>query len=593
MKLTDYKYSDLKTYSKEELTSLASEIRGKIIDTVSVNGGHLSSNLGVVELSIALHKVFDSPLDKIIFDVSHQTYAHKILTDRLDIFDSLRKYDGMSGFSKKDESIHDVFEAGHSSTSISAGLGFLEAKKTNPGSIGEVVCVIGDASISNGLAFEALNYLGSHKEEKMIIIINDNNMSVSKNVGAIAKRYNNIRIKKSLKLLRKITPIRIKHALQYYSYQTDLFTALGFKYFENIDGHDISELVKYLTFAKQSTKTIILHVKTTKGKGYKYSEEDKVGSWHAVEPFNKETGIANNKYVSFGNVMCDTLIDIAKKDKDNLLRVISPAMFLGNGIAKFEQEFPEKSIDVGIAEENACVMASAMAQNGLKPVIFMYSTFLQRAYDELLHDIARSNTKVIFCIDHSGIVSGDGSTHQGIYDAAFIQTIPGFKIYQPYCDADAKAMLEYVYNYETSPVIIRYPKGVVPHNDKVFDNTYNYHILKEHSKNYVLTYGPLVNEALTLSNTGVIYAPVTTYIDNNLLKTLSNKGVTLYVWEEVIDTLSLGNKIINYCYKNNINLSIKTLCLPDTYLDEGSVKEIRSKYHMDIIDLEKLIKEGK
>lgn len=593
MKLEDITPEVIKSYSKNELIELSSLIRNKIIDTVSVNGGHLSSNLGIVELTIALHKVFSSPHDKIIFDVSHQTYAHKMITGRANEFDTLRKFNGISGFSKYDESIHDAFEAGHSSTSISAGLGFLEAKKNNLDSIGEVVCVIGDASVSNGLSFEALNYLGSHTEEKMIVIINDNNMSVSKNVGAIAKAYNNLRIKKSVKLLKKITPIRIKHALQYYAYKCDLFTSLGFKYFENIDGHDFDELVKYLTYAKNSPKSIILHIKTTKGKGYEYSENDKLGSYHAVEPFDKETGKSFKKYTSFGNALCDKLIEIADNDKDNLLRVMSPAMFLGNGIQKFMDTYPNKSIDVGIAEENACVMASAMARNGLKPVVFMYSTFLQRAYDELIHDIARCNTKVIFCIDHANIVSGDGSTHQGIYDMAFIQTIPGIKIYQPANLNDAKKMLEYAYYHETSSVVIRYPKGAALNESAYFDDTYNYHIIKDNPSKYVLTYGPLIEEVKNIKDAGLIGVSVTTEIDTTLLNKLNNKNITLYVWEEVIENNSLASILINYVYKNNLNIKIKSLTLPNTYIQEGTVNEIKDYYHINLSDLEKLIKEDK
>ena len=313
--LKDFKLSDLKTMSVQELNDLSKEVRTEIINTVSQNGGHLASNLGVVELTIALHKVFDSPHDKIIFDVSHQTYAHKILTGRFEDFNTLRTLDGISGFTKMNESEHDVFEAGHSSTSLSAALGFLEAKEEKSDQIGEVIAVVGDASVTNGLCFEALNYLAAKTNQKMIIIVNDNNMSISPNIGFIAKRYNSLRIKKSLNWFRKITPIRIKHALQYYAYRVDLFTSLGFKYFENIDGHDFNELIKYLNVAKSLPKSIVLHIKTKKGKGYLPAENDLNGKWHGVPAFDIESGefLKHPKRPTYGEIIGEQLREYAKK----------------------------------------------------------------------------------------------------------------------------------------------------------------------------------------------------------------------------------------------------------------------------------------
>ena len=281
-----FQIEKLKQLNIEDLERLAYDLREEIIKAVSINGGHLSSNLGMVELTIALHKVFDTPEDHIIFDVSHQTYAHKLLTGRS--LENLRKFDGTSGFSKLSESIHDSYEAGHSSTSISAGIGFLEAKKIND-SIKEVICVIGDSSITNGLAFEALNYLGAKKDQKAIIILNDNQMSVSKSVGSLALSFNKIRVRGNFKLLRKITPKGIKKMLKSFAYRQNIFEYLGYRYFEGIDGHNIKELIKYLSFAKKSNKSVVLHVKTIKGKGYKFAEEDRSGYWHHVEPFDIST----------------------------------------------------------------------------------------------------------------------------------------------------------------------------------------------------------------------------------------------------------------------------------------------------------------
>lgn len=590
--LENFKLEDLKTMQEPELKNLASEIRQVIINTCSKNGGHIASNLGVVELTIALHKVFNTPFDKIIFDVSHQTYTHKILTGRYDKFDTLRQFGGLSGFAKMNESEYDCFEAGHSSTSISAGLGFLEAKKQYPDKIGDIVTVIGDASVTNGLAFEALNYLGDHKEEKMIVIINDNNMSVSKNVGALARRYNKLRVKKSLKILKKLTPVRIKHALQYYAYRVDLFTSMGFKYFENIDGHDFNELIRYLTFAKKSDKSIILHIKTTKGKGYEFTENDEVGYWHGVGPFDKETGkfISNSNGKSYGEVIANQL-GLMIYSGDTNIRVISPAMILGSGLKQFADDFPKNIIDVGIAEENAVVMASSMALAGLIPVVFVYSTFLQRAYDEILHDIARTNTHVVFCIDRAGIVPNDGATHQGIYDVAFLSTIPGITILQPVTTEDAKNMIvDAVYNIQ-GPVVIRYPKGNCDTYEPFYVNYEKWNLLRE-GKDYVITYGPNVIEALYGLDTsiGVIYAPNITKVDKDLLAKLDGN---VYVYEDVIRTGSLYSKILDYKNQANLNFKLYSVSIGDCYLTEGSVKELRKAYNVSIDDLKELINKTK
>ena len=493
--LKDFKLSDLKSMNNTELTNLSREIREEIISVISKNGGHLASNLGVVELTIALHKVFDSPYDKIIFDVSHQSYTHKILTGRFDEFKTIRKFNGISGFTKMNESVHDVFEAGHSSTSISAGLGFLEAKEEKNDEIGDVVCVVGDASVTNGLCFEALNFLGSKTKQKMIIIVNDNNMSISKNIGFISKRYNSLRIKKSLNVFKKITPVKVKHALQYYAYRVDLFTSLGFKYFENIDGHDFNELIKYLTVAKNSPKSIVLHIKTKKGKGYVPAELDHSGSWHGVPPFDVTTNefLTKPTRPTFGEVIGEQLCEYAKQNNGNLLRVICPAMGLGTGLEHFQQEFSKQFIDVGIAEENGAVMASSMALMGLKPVYFVYATFLQRAYDELMHDIARINAHVVFCVDHAGLVPADGDTHQGIYDLAMYSSIPGLTILNPNSITDARLMINYALNELNGPVIIRYPKGEIQQDIKTFNKDLSWEVIKR-SKDYIISYSPNFDE---------------------------------------------------------------------------------------------------
>lgn len=593
--MKDVSISELKQMNIIELEHLASDIREEIIHTTSLNGGHLASNLGVVELTIALHKVFDSPKDKIIFDVSHQTYAHKILTGRLKKFNTLRTFDGISGFAKYDESCHDAFEGGHSSTSLSAGLGFLEAKKTKESEIGEVVCLIGDASISNGLCFEALNYLSGHPEEKMIIIINDNNMSVSKNVGGLAKRYNSIRTKKGIKFLKKFVPLRLKHAMQYYAYKVDLFTSLGFHYFENIDGHNIPELIKYLNYAKNSNKSIVLHVKTIKGKGYEFAEKDTIGKWHGTGPFDIQTGMPKSikRGPSFGEVISHELCTVAKNNP--FIRVITPAMILGSGLTSFANQYPNYTIDVGIAEENALVMASAMAKSGMIPIVFIYSSFLQRGYDELIHDIARTNMHVVLCVDRAGIVPQDGDTHQGIYDIAFLHSIPNIKIWNPITQADAKKMIRDACLKEDGPIVIRYPKGSSVEGLSYF-NEMNYNVIKE-GKVMIISYGPnilaiyqrIVEEKL---NVGLIAIKDVSKVDTSLITYLNKQCSGCYVYEEVIKNSNYAMLLREARDEANATFKINSTCLENTYLRVGSCDEIKKYYHITIDDFLVKVKEG-
>ena len=596
--LEEITLEQLKQMNFEQLELLAKEVRQEIITTVSKNGGHLASNLGVVELTIALHKVFDSPKDKLIFDVSHQTYAHKLLTGRYKDFSQLRKFEGISGFTKYDESDHDAFEAGHSSTAISAGLGYLEARKNFPEKIGEVVAIVGDASIANGLSFEALNYLGDHKDQKMIIIINDNAMGISKNVGSLARSYNNIRTKGQFKRLRKIIPLKIKKALKSTFYDISIFNSLGFQYFEKIDGHNFKELIKYLTYAKNCKESVVLHIMTQKGKGYELAENDKIGKWHGVSPFDIQTGEAIAKPIGkpYGNIIGDYLIDyVNTAENKELIRVITPAMSLGSGLTEFAKAHPEQFIDVGLAEENATLMASSMAHAGLIPILFIYSTFLQRSYDELLHDIGRSKQHVVICLDRAGIVESDGDTHQGIFDLAYLASIPGITIFSPSNATELITCLNYAINELNGPVVIRYPKQNIDSNYTIEKFTPNWHIIKE-SNNYIITYGRLVNEVKELIknenlNIGLINAIIINPLDDQLLEKLANDGSTLYVYEEVISEGSLANRIILHSIKNNLKINVKMLNLPDTYLETGSRSELMEKYGISINDLKKVIGE--
>lgn len=582
----------LKSLSTKELQELSDDIRKFILENVSKTGGHLSSNLGVVELTIALHYVFNSPHDKIIFDVGHQSYVHKILTGRSAGFKNLRKKNGLSGFIKYNESIHDVWEAGHSSTSLSAAAGFLEAKEAGA-DIGEVITLIGDGSVQNGLSFEALNYIGSQKKQKAIIIINDNDMSISMNVGRLAKSFSKIRIKRSYSILKKVTPRFIQHFLKKFKnglrgfvYDTNIFSSLGYKYYGPIDGHNFKELINYFEFAKRSKTSVVLHIKTIKGKGYSPSENDNVGTWHGVGPFNLEDGslINNTKenLISWGKGICDILIDIAKSN--NNIRVITPAMVSGSNLSEFKALNEDLLIDVGIAEEHAVVMAAGMARNNVIPFVSIYSTFLQRAYDQISHDVCRSNNHVIFLIDRAGLNGGDGSTHQGIFDVSFLSHLPNMVITMPKDLNQAKSLIDFALNYD-GPIAIRYPKGNVNIEPLKQENVTlgKWNIELPLKKTNVITYGDQVDiykERLLNKSVGLINALFIKPIDLNLLKQLAGKRVIIV--EEVIKNGSLASLIMEANNKYNLNIKIESFAIDDIYLDSGTTDELRKELKIDV-----------
>src|SRR5690554_2388208 len=463
--------SFLKELSVEELKGLCKDIRHFLIETISKTGGHLGPNLGVIELTVALHKVFNSPKDKIIFDVGHQSYTHKILTGRAKAFSSLRQYKGLSGFPKAKESIHDVWETGHSSTSISAAGGFVYARdylKENY----NVIAVIGDGSLNSGLALEGLNHLGQ-TNKKIIIILNDNEMSISQNVGAITNILNRMRLSRKYNKVKKVylnvinkerhifnIAKRLRDAVKSFFLQNNMFEEMGFEYFGLIDGHDMPTLIHTLNRVKNINKPILLHIITKKGKGYKYAEEDKTGLWHGVSPFDISTGISivkkEKNQEQWSNIISDGLLRLAKQDER--IVVITPAMKNGSGLLEFDKQFPDRLIDVGIAEEHAITFAGGLAKNRMKPFVAIYSTFLQRAYDQIHHDLARQNLPVVVGIDRAGLVDGDGETHQGIYDIAFLRHIPNTIIMMP---KDAKEAFDMLYTafYSNKLSFIRYPRG--------------------------------------------------------------------------------------------------------------------------------------
>ncbi|PKK94493.1 MAG: 1-deoxy-D-xylulose-5-phosphate synthase, partial [Tenericutes bacterium HGW-Tenericutes-5] len=462
----------LKALSIEELQNLANDIRLFLIDSLSKTGGHLSSNLGVVELTIALHYVFNSPEDKIIFDVGHQAYVHKILTGRAKDFDRLRMFEGLSGYQKRNESIHDVWEAGHSSTAIAAVAGFEVAKEINHNK-GKNIAVVGDGSLNSGLSFEALNFLGHKGNVAPIIVLNDNEMSISKNVGRLSKLLNKTRAGKfynyAAKTKRKLPKfiyrmkVRLANMIRGFANNLTIFDEFGFSYYGPIDGHDIKDLIKFLKHIKHKNKPVVLHVITKKGKGYLPAENDTVGLWHGVGKFDKETGEFINKnkenFITWSNIFSNYIIDYAK-DKDNF-KVVIPAMITGSGLIEFEKMYPDKIIDVGICESFAVCFSSALALNNVKIYLPIYSSFLQRAYDQVLHDLARHEAHIVIGIDRAGVVGADGETHQGIYDIAYLKHIPNIEIVQPSNAVEAHSLLNYAFDKASKSVAIRYSRNSV------------------------------------------------------------------------------------------------------------------------------------
>lgn len=584
----------LKQLNIKQLEQLCAEIRSFIIENVSKTGGHLSSNLGVVEATVALHYVFDSPRDKLIFDVGHQCYTHKILTGRAKDFINLRKKDGLNGFLSYEESVHDIWEAGHSSTALSAASGFLEAKESD-NNIGEVITFIGDGSIQNGLSFEGLNYIGSQKKQKAIIVLNDNDMSISRNVGRMAKNLSRKRVKPSHSTLRKFVPSflyrpnsSIHKSLKTFLYGDDFFSTLGYRYYGPIDGHNLKSLIKYFKYAKEADTSVVLHLNTIKGKGYSYSEEDKFGLWHGTGPFDIETGKLTTQLpinlIPWGKGISDLLLDVLAKSQN--IKIISPAMIVGSFFQEVSEKYPKQIIDVGINEEHAVVMAASMSRNDIVPIVSMYSTFLQRAYDEICHDVCRNNNHVVFLLDHAGIVSGDGSTHQGVFDIPMLISMPNMIIATPSNLYEAKKLLDLSIISE-SPFTIRYPKDNIDLNIGL-NSDYQVElgkwiILKEIKDINILSYGDTINELyckLLNKDVGLINALFVKPIDIELLKKLKN--TKLIIVEEVMKSSSLATLIMQYNFEHNLNIEIKSYAIDDLFVGVGSRKEIKIELGIDV-----------
>lgn len=596
---------DIKKLNIDELDALCDEIRELMIDTVSKNGGHLASNLGAVELTVAMHKVFNSPSDQFVFDVGHQCYTHKILTGRKDSFSTLRTEGGISGFTRPCESNHDIFSSGHSSTSISAAIGLAKAKTLN-GDKGKVIAVIGDGALTGGLAYEALNNAGN-EHNNLIVILNDNNMSISDNVGSMAKNLNHIRISPKYFTFKS----KIQHALSRVPkigaqvqrfititntkirkrlYHSTVFEDLGFRYYGPIDGHDLESLIGVLTVAKAHNNSVLVHVNTLKGKGYEFAEKNP-SKFHGIGKFDIETGEPLSSGENYSSVFGDYLCELAKKDKR--ICAITAAMSTGTGLVDFSYKYPERFFDVGIAEEHAVTFSSGLAKNGMIPFFAVYSTFLQRSYDQLVHDVAMQDLKVIFGIDRAGFVGEDGESHQGVFDTAYLMSVPNLSVFAPSSFDELREMMYQAAYRENHAVAIRYPRGG---QGKIIDG-YKYERADfdtfgdTNAEKCVVSFGREflnIYDALgELDNTFAIKLNRIKPINPNVLDLLKNVK-TVYFFEEGIKSGGVGECFGSMLAESDVTAKFRHICIEDEFIKQASVDSQLKKYRLDkesIIDI--------
>ncbi|MCY6370309.1 1-deoxy-D-xylulose-5-phosphate synthase [Clostridium ganghwense] len=597
--------NDLKKMPFGELNQLAKELREFLVDKISKTGGHLASNLGVVELTLSLYKTFDIDKDKIVWDVGHQTYIHKILTGRRDKFNTLRQYKGISGFPKRCESKYDIFETGHSSTSISAALGMARARDLN-NEDHNVIAVIGDGSLTGGMALEALNDVGDRKTN-LIIILNDNQMSIAKNVGGVSTYLSKLRLDPKYnkfknefnETLRKTNfgssvaeSIRkIKSGIKQIVVPGMFFEDMGIKYLGPIDGHNIKEVTKVLALAKSIKGPVIIHTITKKGKGYKFAEKNSE-KFHAISVFNKHTGKVDKKNVNtyskaFGNEM----MNLASKNKK--IVAITAAMRDGTGLRDFSEEFKDRFFDVGIAEQHAVTLATGMAQAGLKPVFAVYSTFLQRAYDQVIHDICQQNLPVILAVDRAGIVGNDGETHQGVFDISYLSHMPNMTIMSPKCIEELKYMLRWAVE-QNFPIAIRYPRGGESSDLKLKPLTNfkkgKWEVLYKEGNIAIIAVGKMVQTALKAREKmkaqgielTVINANFIKPIDVNLLNYLITNNYKIVTIEDNVKIGGLGTMVLDYANLSDKKVKILNLGYDDKFISHGSVDILYKTNKLDV-----------
>ena len=576
---------DLQALPEDKLPALAEEIRGYMVDCVSKNGGHLAASLGAVDLINALHRGYTDEGDRLLFDVGHQAYAHKILTGRRDVFTTLRQEGGLSGFPKREESPYDAFNTGHASTSISAALGMARAKQLlhQPG---HVAAVIGDGALTGGLAYEALDDGGDSKLP-LVVVLNDNEMSISRNVGAMSRSLSRLRASSGYNRLKRFV-VRVlergmvgrrmskniegfKNRIKRFVLQNTFFEEMGFTYLGPISGHDIPQMIDLLGEARALERPVVVHVITQKGKGYSPSEQNPE-KFHGVAPFSPETGaVASSGAVSCSETFGKTLLELARED--GRIVAITAAMRDGTGLRPFFETFPDRAFDVGIAEEHALTMAAGMAAEGLRPVAAIYSSFLQRAVDQLYHDICLQKLPVVIGVDRAGLVGQDGETHQGIYDPAMLCAIPNLSVYEPATLTELRAMIRLAVSRD-EPAAIRYCRGTLPEGGGEAPVVYGkWTVLRPVSDVVILAAGPLVQIARQVAeqlDCGLVEARFYKPLDYELLDELRQKGCKLVVAEENVAALSLY--VAAYCPE----LTVRPLCLPDGPMAQATVARQRT-----------------
>lgn len=611
--------ADVKKLEKSQLTQLAAELREQLIVTVSTNGGHLGSSLGVVELTIALHRVFDSPEDNIVWDVGHQAYAHKLLTGRKEQFSTLRQLNGISGFPKQNESEHDCFGVGHSSTSISAALG-MAAGRDICGGDNKVIAVIGDGSLTAGMAFEALNHAGDLKQ-KLVVILNDNEMSISSNVGALSSFMSRkmtsetfIRFKKETEVLLNYVPgigrdlvnlaKRAEESLKSFMTPGMLFEGFGFDYFGPIDGHNIDEMTKTLHNVAQIEGPVLLHILTTKGKGYGPAEENQA-KFHGIGPFNSETGEVkagkSSGAVSYTKVFGDTLIKLARNDEK--IVAITAAMAEGTGLKEFSETFPERFFDVGIAEQHAVTFAAGLACRGLHPVVTIYSTFMQRAYDQVVHDVCLQNLPVTFALDRGGLVGADGPTHHGVFDLSFLRHIPNLTFAVPRNEQELQRIMLAASLLE-GPFAYRYPRGngiglPLPEQIEPLEIGRG-ELLREGTDGLIIAVGDLVNQALIaadqLSEQGievsVVDARFVKPLDVDLILSQAEKAPFVITAEENSLQGGFGAAVLELLNDMGLAVPVMRMGIPDHFVGQGTQTELRRQLGLDAPGIIEKVKQG-
>jgi len=607
---------DLKKLSDAQLDILAEEIRGKICEVVSRNGGHLAPSLGVVELTLALHATFNCPEDKIVWDVGHQSYAHKIITGRRDQFESIRTEGGISGFPKINESDSDAFGTGHASTAISAALGLATARDLR-GTNEKIVAVVGDGAMTCGLSYEGLNNAGASQRD-IIVILNDNKMAISPIVGAFpkyltgvisAQRYN--RLKKDIWNLTGFIPAvgkpvriilnRLERSLKNLIVPGSLFENLGFRYFGPIDGHDIRRLKQVLEQLKTLKGPLLLHIYTTKGKGYRFAEQDAV-RFHGISAFEQKTGQCKNKssHPTYSKVFGDTLLEIARINTS--ICAVTAAMTDSTGLVPFAKEFPNRFFDVGIAEGHAVTFAAGLAKGGLKPFVVIYSTFMQRSYDNIIHDVALQNLPVTFCLDRAGFVGEDGPTHHGIFDISYMRYIPGMVVMAPKDENELRDMILFAANYNNGPVSIRYPRG--SGTAKSINNNFNQielgkaEVLCEGNDAAILAIGEMVHSSLEAGrilaeekiNITVVNMRFVSPLDTELLDRILKNGKPIITAEENIIRGGFGTAVMEYYSNNGCLPNITMIGIPDIFADQAERSKLLSNYRLDAASIAETVK---